>query len=512
MTHSPTPEQEAILQAAQTPAHLMIKAYAGCAKTTSLTMVAQALPGDTRGLALAFNVKIKKELERVFPSNFTVLTLNGLGHRAWGRAIRGKLTLDDRKLGRLITETAKAEKLKLSPDEWDATRTMVSSAMQQGLVPSGLPYRGLVRDDETSWRDLADDAMVNGNAWPLARQVLSNSISEAFRGIVSFDDQIYCSALLGGLFEPYPLVMVDESQDLSPLNHIQVAKASAGGRLIVVGDPKQAIYAFRGADSSSMEKLRSLRKDWTDLPLATTFRCPHVIVGRQQNHAPGFRAWPTNKQGTVVGAGHHDPLAGQGWDWEGVQHIAQGQPTAVLCRNVAPLLSLAFALLRQNVPVVMLGRDIGKGLANLVKKICPIEDTPASACRILITNWMSEEIHAAELADRPSKAEAAQDRGESLLAVLESSGAIDARSLALAIKFLFAQEEGKVTLSTIHRAKGLEWHCVVHLDPWRIPSRQAKKAAALGNMTPLSQEQNLNYVAETRAQDTLLLANLEDFT
>lgn len=483
----------------------MISAFAGCAKTTSLTMVAQNLPQGTRGLALAFNVRIKKELEKQFPPSFTVLTLNGLGHRAWGRAIRQKLTLDDRKLGRLVSATAKAEGAKIDDTLWDATRVMASGAMKVGLIPTGLPFRGLVPDQEESWLDIADEAGVDPGPWPLARLVLNASIGEAFRGIVSFDDQIYCSALLGGIFEPYPLVMVDESQDLSPLNHIQVARVSTGGRLIVVGDPKQAIYGFRGADSSSMERLRALRSQWVDLPLATTFRCPKVIVERQQDHAPGFTAWPTNRQGEII------TMVGKTWGWPDIQAISGGAPVAILCRNNAPLMSMAFALLRRRVPVTMMGRDIGRGLAALVRKIAPTDDTPISAMRILITNWMAEEIQKAELMDRPAKAELARDKGESLLAVLEASGATDAAGLREAITTLFAKEDGKATLSSIHRAKGLEWLHVVHLDPWRIPSRQAKAALAAGNPLPMEQENNLRYVAETRAQETLILANMEDF-
>lgn len=505
-SHRPTPEQEAILAAAA-DGHLMIKAFAGCAKTTSLTMVANALPSTVRGLALAFNVKIKKELESRFPPNFTVLTLNGLGHRAWGRAIRQKLVLDDRKLGRLVTATAKEEKLNLSTDQWDAVRTMVSGAMRVGLVPTNLPFRGLVTDTEETWTELiADDAGVDPSGWPLARLVLNASIMEAFKGTISFDDQIYCSALLGGVFEPYPLVMVDESQDLSPLNHLQVAKVSAGGRLIVVGDPKQAIYAFRGADSSSMEKLRSLRPEWKDLPLATTFRCPKIIVERQQEHAPGFTAWPSNKNGQTIS------MVGKSWTWNEIrEHVADDLEIAILCRNVAPLLSIAFALLRQRIPVKMLGRDIGKGLAVLVKKISPLDDTPTSAMIIMIQNWMTEEIRSAEAMGREAKAEGIRDRGESLLAIIEAAKPADAQELRAVIIKLFAQEHGRATLSTIHRAKGLEWPVVLHLDPWRVPSRQAKAAFAAGNPAPMEQERNLIYVCETRAKDTLLLANMEDF-
>ena len=52
-----------------------------------------------------------------------------------------------------------------------------------------------------------------------------------------------------------------------------------------------------------------------------------------------------------------------------------GHDVAVLCRNNAPLLSMAFKLLRRGIGVKMLGRDIGKGLVPLAKKLFPNPNT-----------------------------------------------------------------------------------------------------------------------------------------
>ena len=82
----PTLEQQHIIDAARSPASLMVNALAGTGKTTTLTMLAAALPKEP-SLALAFNKKIKEELEKRFPPHFTVMTMNGLGHRAWSFTI-----------------------------------------------------------------------------------------------------------------------------------------------------------------------------------------------------------------------------------------------------------------------------------------------------------------------------------------------------------------------------------------------------------------------------------------
>jgi superfamily I DNA/RNA helicase len=500
-----TDEQvEIVNAAASTPESLMVNAYAGCGKTTTLTMMAGALP-KAPALALAFNVRIKKELEERFPDHFVVKTLNGLGHMAWGNAIGKRCIVDDKKLGKIVTEVSRSKGFAASSSQWGDLRRLVSAAMQAGLVPASFPhYKGLVLDTMDTWEDLADIAFINLGDRPeqfisLARAILQESITQSFNGTVSFDDQIYMSALFMGQFPRYPLVMVDEAQDLSPLNHIQVKKCAAE-RLIVVGDKKQAIYSFRGADSESIAKLRGLRKEWTTLPLATTFRCPKIIVERQQHHAPGFTAFHTNPEGTVV-------RLKEGWRWSDVPHDPS---IAVLCRNNAPLLSMAFKLLRSGVGCYMIGRDIGKGLLALSKKILPSDDTKAEDCAILINEWITHEQILAHANDNEDKAERALERGECLLAVLNSAKVPDAGRLRAALESIFARESGVVTLATGHRAKGMEWNVVVHLDPWRVPSKQAKAAMTRGNPVPMEQEQNLLYVLETRARNTLVLANLEE--
>lgn len=508
--HPPTPEQTAIIDAACGPGNLMVTAYAGCGKTTTLVSMAQALPRDTAGLALAFNVKIAKELSERFPDNFTVKTMNGLGHKAWSSAIGKFCKVDDRKLGRLVTSEARKAGIELG-DDWDEVRQLVSAAMLSGIVPAKYSRKGLLPDTLANWKDLGPVGEPTDNMVELSRGVLIASIEEAFAGTISYDDQIYMPTMFEGSWPRYPLVMVDEAQDLSPLNHIMVQRVAAG-RLIVVGDPKQAIYAFRGADSQSMSKLRALRKEWIDLPLHQTFRCPRVLVQRAESHAPGFRAHESNAEGRITDLrGHATKENPAGiiptWNWS---MVPPGE-AFVLCRNTAPLLSLAFKLIRQGTGVVMMGRDIGKGLVALSKKIVPKADASVAECKLKITEWMETECDTLRANGKEEKVSAVQDRGECLLAVCEAEGVRNAGDLRKRLEDLFARDRGSVTLATIHRSKGLERDVVVHLDPWRIPSKYAKRALSLGDPSQMEQEKNLRYVCETRAKRELVLANLEDF-
>ena len=496
---TPTPEQSAIIDAAKRPESLIVNALAGTGKTTTLTMLARALPPEP-ALALAFNKKIKEELEKRFPSNFTVMTMNGLGHRAWAFTINKKrMMIDANKIGRLTTEALKA--FPTSRDQWGSIKLLTAMAMQRGLVPSQFQHaKSIIPDTPQTWEqmDYELDLGLSPDERKLARRILISSIEEGFNGCISYDDQIYLPVVFSGAFPRFPIVLVDEAQDLSPLNHQMLRKCCAG-KLIVVGDPRQAIYAFRGADHNSMHNIKTLRPAWIELPLNTTFRCPQVVVERQHAHAPQYRAAPTNPQGEI-----HDLTLEGSWNWKTINELAKGE-IAVLCRNNAPLLSMAFKLLRRHIGVTMLGRELGKGLSTLCKKLAPERTVAVADFRTILDGWFETERSKAEANDDASKLDSVTDKYECILAVMENRKPKDVRELIYELDNLFAKDSGLVTLATGHKAKGLEWDTVVHLDPWRIPSKWAKKP------DEITQENNLRYVLETRSKHTLILANMKDF-
>lgn len=178
---------------------------------------------------------------------------------------------------------------------------------------------------------------------------------------------------------------------------------------------------------------------------------------------------------------------------------------AVLCRNNAPLITMAFRLIRRGQGVGMLGRDLGKGLVVQIRKTVPQKDAPIGGVVEALTTWRDREASVLRANNNESGLEKLFDRFESIMAVVDSTEVRNQEELCLAIESLFSKDSGLITLASAHKAKGLEWQHVLHLDPWRVPSRWAKSPEAL------LQESNAQYVIETRAKETLLLANLEDF-
>lgn len=485
----PTPEQEAILSAARgSAANLLIEALAGAAKTTTLELLARSLPPQAT-LSLAFNKRIAEEMTKKLPSHVTCKTLNSVGHFAWARVIGAKrLTLNGRKSYELLKEAtdklSQSEKQELFP-YFKSMLDAIRKAKSIGYVPekhSNLS-KGLVSEAEF-W----EACEIDGDEVPplqreIVNKVLSASIKFSYQGTIDFDDQIYMSALFGTTFDQYPLVMVDEAQDLSPLNHAMLARI-AKQRLIAVGDRWQSIYQFRGAASDSMQRLQADFK-MRNMPLSISFRCPRTIVALARSRAPNMQCPEWAIEGSVT---HHEDkfptLAGE---------------AAIICRNNAPLFALALRLLRERRPVKLHGSDIGPQLIKLLKTICTGAGTrdPITA----IDEWVNKKLATAKDHQKNSIA----DRGEALRVFAEEGGSLDG---AVAYAEAILAQEGTIQLMSGHKAKGLEFDTVYHLDSWRIPSKHAKRSEENGNSEPLEQEANLNYVITTRAKRDLHFCNL----
>ncbi|MDG9925195.1 MULTISPECIES: UvrD-helicase domain-containing protein [unclassified Pseudomonas] len=94
----------------------------------------------------------------------------------------------------------------------------------------------------------------------LAFDDLLNRLDEALQGPAGED-------LATRLREQYPLALIDEFQDTDPIQYAIFDRIYRdGGDLCFVGDPKQAIYAFRGADLATYLQARDAAERQYDLP------------------------------------------------------------------------------------------------------------------------------------------------------------------------------------------------------------------------------------------------------
>lgn len=478
----PTEEQKAIIEAALTRKEsLLINALAGAAKTTTLGMICKALPAAPI-LSLAFNKRIAEEMTKKLPGHVKCATLNSVGHRVWMQACSRKIHLNTRKsyeaLKARVDNLSKSERTE-AYDTFSDTLKLVGFAKSRGYVPDGaFPHAQRIFGDNDFFGGLEEEQ--SALTEQLIKGVLIDSIKMAYDGHIDFDDQIYMPVLFGGTWPTFPLVMVDEAQDLSPLNHAMLKKL-AKTRLIAVGDPWQSIYAFRGAATGSMAALAK-SFEMTEMSLSISFRCPVQIVRRAQSRAPHMR-WPDwAKEGAV-----------NVLDTWSAKTIPDG--AAIICRNNAPLFSCALRLLRAGRGVQLVGSDLGPQLIKTLKKLgepsLSQEDTLNA-----IDAWETERL-------RKSRSKAATADKAECLRVFSYFGSTLGEAIAYAEHIFSAS--GPIQLLSGHKSKGLEWDTVYHLDPHRIPSPYAQEGEGL------EQEHNVKYVIETRAKETLNLVTMEGF-
>lgn len=485
----PTEEQQAIIDAARsTSDNLLVNALAGSAKTTTLEMVCKTLT-TIPILSLAFNKRIADEMKKRLPGHVEARTMNSLGHSVWQGVVGKRLVVDSGKmytiLKGLINELPKARQADARSEMAEILR-WCRFAKRDGYVPSRWASAGQpVCSDIDEWLYAYDDEPEE-HLRGIIRDCLDRSIEAAYAGGIDFDDQIYMPVIFGGTWPKFPLVCIDEAQDLSPLNHKMLEKL-VHQRIIAVGDPWQSIYAFRGAVSNGMRVLAD-RWDMRELTLSVTFRVPKRGVERAQSRVPHFRAFEDLPEG------HIEQL--EEWD---AQTIPDG--AAIICRNNAPLFSCALKLLKNGRHIKLVGMDIGAGLIRVLKKLGDINgknfDMNQSQMASAIDEWMRKELRKAK------REETVYEKAECLHVLVEGHDSL--KNAIMAAEALF-KREGPIQLLSGHKAKGLEWDAIYHLDAWRIPSKFAKP-----NTEEMEQELNVRYVIETRFKKEMYLVNMEGF-
>ena len=455
----PTPEQQTILEGvAGSDTNLQINAYAGCGKTSTLGLIERSVKGPT--LCLAFNKAVKEEMEERFGANTTVKTLNGLGHSVWAATCSSRPILNTDKCKAILREKVKALGKEDRDAAWEGFYEILAAvglAKSLGYIPEGKfpAAKRLINRDELVARleEKPTDLQL-----ALLDATLHQSILSAYQGNIDFNDQIYMPGLFGGSFPKFPLVLVDEAQDLSPTNHEMLLRMRTS-RIVSVGDPFQSIYQFRGACQDGMGRLASQFR-MTELPLSVSWRCPSEVVKNARWRVPKFR-W-SREGGRVERLGHLN-----------FDDIPPG--SAIICRNNAPLFSLAFSAISNGRSVSVAGSDLSAKLVGVMRRFGD-SSLPRPSVLSAIDEWYFKRQEAGS--------KTAGDAAE-CMRIFANKGKDLGQAIAYA-EDIFKQK-GSVRLTTGHKAKGLEWPHVYHLDPWLLGDDE--------------QELNLRYVIQTRAAE-----------
>ncbi len=483
---TPTPQQEALWATATGSDSIAVSAVAGSGKTFSAQQWAGKCPHS--GIATSFSKSTVVELGRKMPPKFPSRTMHGIGKDAISSS--GKYSkIDSNKVGTIAKELCQEHDL-----SWNfipVIAQLVSQAKTAGIKPN---EPGLFPDTPENWEYLADtyDIHFTPEIYALAHQALvrSNEISLK-EGIIDFDDMLYIALLWPHRFARYKVIIADEVQDLNPLQHQMLSRMMLpGSRIFAAGDENQAIYGFRGAMTDSYSALIS-RFSMIAMPLTVSFRCPKAVVRVAQQYVPHIESAPDAIEGEVI---HHSSLD------------IHSLPPVVLCRNNAPLIQLALHCLVNGISAEVAGKDIGRNLISLTKRIASSKTSDSMRTSDFITRL--EKWAETESAKKPRRRQQIQDKLIALKAICAIHPTLGHVRKHLESLYVNPDDDSRVPaqihLSTIHKAKGREWPEILFLDSHLLPSKYAEQD------WEIQQETNMSYVAVTRAQQILHYADLKD--
>ena len=485
MNHKPTTEQERIfLFTKKRHENILIRAYAGTGKTTTIVEAVKLLPQDKSIMFLAFNKHIQEELKTKLPEYVRCYTTYGLGMSAIKRKYGDKMQFDEFKADKIIQKKAKSWDLNDEFKDEEEINFYLNNMKKLAnlcrltltMKPEFIPYIA----------DRYDVPLTKPKDIKRVLKVLDEMSTD--RKTFDYTDMIYLPAIDNGIWMfPQDYVFVDEVQDLNRCQIRIIEKVlkkdkfsgKTTGRLISVGDFFQGIYGFNAADEKSFEWFEKF-PNTKILPLSVSFRCSQNVILEAQKIVPDIKALPNAPDGMVR-------------DGSVIAEAQSGD--FILCRTTMPLVKLFFEFLTQKKKAIIKGSDIGVHLIELIGKINTIDKLTTFWGKELASFKRDLKSDGILNPHEHSGYSALEDKVMTLLFLAKLSDSII--DLKVSIKTIFTDEIQGIVLSTVHKIKGLEANRVFIIRPDILPMKNVKGWQYI-------QEKNLEYVAITRAKLELI--------
>lgn len=481
---TPTAEQANAVDLFNTGQGLAIEARAGTGKTSTLELLANAMPGKV-GRYVAFNKSIATEAGKKFPDHVACSTAHSLAMRSVGQQYRHRLNT-----GRM-TGAEIARRLAVSSITVDVEpghRKSLAAGFLAGRIMQAVGSFCQSADTEIGTKHFGyidgidlptgDGRKTYGNNDEV-RRLLLPAARQAWRDLADPQGQLpykhdhYLKAWhLADPQIPCDVLFFDEAQDANPVLLDIVSKQAARGvQLVFVGDSEQQIYEFTGAVNALSKVPAELRAY-----LSQSFRFGPAVAEMANVMLDRLGAVPG-----VTGLGSIESQVGP------VQN-----PDAVLCRTNAKAVETVLDHQRDGQRVHLIGgSDEVTRFAKAADELRQNGRTyhPELAC---FESW-------GEVQDYVDNDPQGSDLR--LLVTLVDDYGTD--QILAAFDRTCSERDAQVVVSTAHKSKGREWSSVQLAADFHNPERPP--------MSESDAELRLLYVAATRAQHRLDVTRVPAF-
>ena len=482
--------------------HLVVEAAAGSGKSTTLVKCLDFISENSKVLLTAFNTDIVNELKKKVNDkpNVDIRTLHSLGLLFIKKNIPQASAIPepfkyDSYIKNNIRELSSINLYTLRGREYFKYIDNIKKYVDFGryYLCQTVNDLGFI-ESRYGIETIADEKEVALQVMEWGKNALET---------IDYTDMVWLpNALflkpLGLLFD---FIMVDECQDMNKAERELVLKCfKMGTRMVSVGDTQQMLYAFSGGDPESFNALKSI-PNTKCLPLSISYRCGKNIVDFAKKIVPTIEAAENAIDGQVI---------------RNVSLDTVKDGDMILCRNNAPLVQIYNEFLKLGKKSFIRGKDVGNNLKALVKSTK--QDVLNVDCNqdgvfvrlyddlFVSRNKLMEKFDID--ADTAINSPQIQNKLDMINALeILAEGINKSEEIIEKIDEIFPKRDKKdgISLSTIHKAKGLEANNVFIACESLMPSKSAKKN------WEIRQEYNLMYVAYTRAKHTLGFINEKDF-
>lgn len=263
----PTDEQNSAIEIVQVNRRVKLNAFAGCSKTTTLTMLAAKM--NIPSIYLAYNKAMADEARGKFPDWADVRTTHSLAFASFGRELADKLKRPNGAYQNVCGTGGEVARFFTIPDmmyiEGGITRRIRAAGIGRSVreTVNAFEYSA---DDRIGFKHVSRTALKDRGKVPedFFKQYYQLVLAEAnklWKLRINPNSNVLCThdtyLKLYQLSKPdlsqFHMIYLDEGQDTNECV-LDIILRQEKSKIVVVGDTYQQIYQFRGS-INAMEKL-----------------------------------------------------------------------------------------------------------------------------------------------------------------------------------------------------------------------------------------------------------------